>query len=143
MTNSANRTLAAVALAAAALALSGTAANANPTANGSAHHALTGAHAVNSVRAAIPDRAWHTLQLIDAGQWPPNDDSGTRGGTTWANKNGALPTTDSAGNPIHYRKWDVNRKQPSQPRDPERIVTGDDGSAWYTPDRFQTFEKMR
>ena len=141
MTNTAQRVLASVALVGAALACSGPA-HAETTANGGATEVRSGSH-VGSVRAAVPDRAWQTLKLIDAGHWPPNDGSGTKGGTTWANKDGVLPRTDSAGNPIHYLKWDVNRKQPGQPRDAERIVTGDDGSAWYTPDRFQTFERMR
>lgn len=142
MTNIAKRVIVAVAIAGAALASSGTA-HADTAANGSTNRALLGAHSGSPVRAAIPDRAWQTLKLIDAGQWPPNDGSGTKGGTTWANKDGALPRTDSQGNPIHYLKWDVNRKQPGQARDSERIVTGDDGSAWYTADRFQTFERMR
>ncbi|WP_037603725.1 ribonuclease domain-containing protein [Streptacidiphilus rugosus] len=142
MTTTAKRLLAAVALAGAALACTGPA-HADATANGAATQARSGSNVAGSVRAAVPDRAWQTLKVIDAGQWPPNDDSGTKGGTTWPNKDGLLPHTDSEGHPIHYLKWDVNRKQPGQPRDAERIVTGDDGSAWYTPDRFHTFERMR
>ncbi|MEV4923367.1 ribonuclease domain-containing protein [Streptomyces roseoverticillatus] len=91
---------------------------------------------VRSVGTVAPDRAWHTLSLIDAGQWPPGDGSGTRGGAVWPNRESRLPSA-------HYRQWDVNRKQPGRPRDGERIVTGDDGSAWYTPDLFHTFTRMR
>ncbi|MGW5611925.1 hypothetical protein ACWEWI_38990 [Streptomyces sp. NPDC003753] len=40
-------------------------------------------------------------------------------------------------------EWDVNRKQPGQARDSERIVTGSDGTAWYSADLFRTFEQMR
>lgn len=97
----------------------------------------------NTVHAEVPDRAGRTLALIDAGQWPPNDGSGTRGGTTWPNRDGALPRTDVAGNPVQYLEWDVNRKQPGQARDSERIVTGSNGTAWYSPDLFRTFEQMR
>ncbi|MFE1555854.1 ribonuclease domain-containing protein [Streptomyces sp. NPDC058734] len=96
-----------------------------------------------STRAVVPEQAWRTLSLIDAGQWPPNDGSGTRGGSAWANPERALPATDAAGNPVRYLEWDVNRKQPDQVRDPERIVTGDDGTAWYSPDLLRTFEQMR
>ncbi|WP_037599597.1 ribonuclease domain-containing protein [Streptacidiphilus rugosus] len=142
MTNTAQRVLAAVALSGAALACTGPA-HADPAATRGAAQARSAASSADSVRAAVPDRAWQTLKLIDAGQWPPNDGSGTKGGTTWPNKDGVLPRTDSAGHPIQYLKWDVNRKQPGQPRDTERIVTGDDGSAWYTPDHLQTFERMR
>jgi guanyl-specific ribonuclease Sa len=93
--------------------------------------------------ATVPDRALNTLQLIDSGEWPPNDGSGTKGGTTWSNRDGTLPKTDSNGNPIHYQEWDVNRKQPGISRNSERIVTGDDSSAWYSPDNEITFTKMR
>ena len=141
MTNTAKRVLASIALVGAALACS-VPAHAEATASEGATQAWSGSH-VGTVRTAIPDQARQTLKLIDAGQWPPNDGSGTKGGTTWANKDGVLPLTDNAGNPIHYLKWDVNHNRPGQPRDAERIVTGDDGSAWYTPDRFQTFERMR
>ncbi|MCM6776192.1 ribonuclease [Nocardia sp. CDC159] len=91
---------------------------------------------------SVPDRAWHTLQLIDAGQWPPNDGSGTKGGTTWQNREGRLPRTDG-GRTIHYLEWDVNRKKPGQSRDAERIVTGDIGTAWYTGDHYGSFCRMR
>ncbi|MYW19907.1 ribonuclease [Streptomyces sp. SID2955] len=93
--------------------------------------------------AVVPQSAWDTLSKIDAGQWPPNDGSGTRGGAVWANREGTLPRDDAAGNPIGYREWDVNPKRPGQGRDAERIVTGDDGSAWYTGDLFATFTRMR
>lgn len=141
MTNTARRALAAIALAGTVLAFSGTA-HADTAADGGAKQSRSG-DSSRSVRAAIPDRASHTLALIDAGQWPPNDGSGTKGGATWPNRNGALPRTGSEGNPIHYREWDVNRKKPGQPRDSERIVTGDDGTAWYTADLFRTFQRMR
>lgn len=93
--------------------------------------------------AAVPQRAWDTLARIDAGTWPPNDGSGTHGGTVWTDAEGTLPRTDSAGNPISYREWDVNEKQPGHNRDAERIVTGSDGSAWYTGDHYATFTRMR
>ncbi|MEV6116320.1 ribonuclease domain-containing protein [Streptomyces sp. NPDC052109] len=100
-------------------------------------------HVVSSVGTAVPDHAQRTLSLIDAGQWPPHDNSGTRGGEAWPNRDGVLPGVDADGNPIHYLQWDVNRKQPGHPRDSERIVTGTDGSAWYTGDRLLTFTRMR
>nr|WP_229848549.1 ribonuclease domain-containing protein [Streptomyces melanogenes] len=95
------------------------------------------------MRAAIPERAFRTLELIDAGAWPPSDGSGTRGGATWPNRNQALPRTGGDGNPIHYQEWDVNHKKPGQARDSERIVTGDNGSAWFSADGLRTFQRMR
>ncbi|WP_378732420.1 ribonuclease domain-containing protein [Nocardia brasiliensis] len=93
--------------------------------------------------AAVPQRAWDTLARIDAGTWPPNDGSGTKGGGTWSNREGTLPRTDAAGRPITYQEWDVNIKKPGQTRDAERIVTGSERSAWYTGDHYATFTRMR
>ncbi|MGO9071466.1 ribonuclease domain-containing protein [Mycobacterium sp.] len=54
-----------------------------------------------------------------------------------------MPTTDGSGKPITYQEWDVNPKAPGQNRGNERIVTGSDGSAWYTPDHYGTFQRLR
>lgn len=84
------------------------------------------------------------LDEIDSGRWPGSAGApGTKGGGTWDNKGNPLPPIDSAGNPIRYREWDMNPKVPCQPRDAERIVTGSDGSAWYTNDHYQTFQRIR
>jgi hypothetical protein len=32
---------------------------------------------------------------------------------------------------------------PGEGRDDERIVTGSDGSAWYTPDHYDNWESLR
>jgi len=53
-----------------------------------------------------------------------------------------LPRTDAEGNPIAYKEWDVNPPG-SGGRDAERIVTGSDGSAYYTGDHYKTFKKIR
>lgn len=98
---------------------------------------------IQQVGCSVPNQAWQTLKLIDAGQWPPNDGSGTKGGTTWTDREGSLPRTGSNGSPVHYTEWDVNEKQPGQTRDAERIVTGDDGTAWYTGDQYASFCQMR
>ena len=54
-----------------------------------------------------------------------------------------LPTTDHAGNPIKYREWDVNPRSASGGRDAERLVTGSDGSAYYSSDHYLNFIKVR
>lgn len=92
---------------------------------------------------AVPARAWQTLGLIDAGRWPGSAPPGTVGGDTWYDRDGTLPRADAAGKPIAYREWDVNPRQPGRSRDAERIVTGSDGSAWYTDNHYQTFTRMR
>ncbi|MEV6321492.1 ribonuclease domain-containing protein [Nocardia sp. NPDC051787] len=94
--------------------------------------------------AGVPERAYATLREIDAGRWPDSANApGTKGGERWMNRGGDLPATDAGGKPITYREWDVNPKQAGRSRDAERIVTGSDGSAWYTGDHYKTFTRMR
>lgn len=94
--------------------------------------------------AGVPGHAWTTLAEIDAGRWPDSANApGTKGGDRFMNRDRDLPLTDSAGNKITYQEWDVNPKQRNRSRDAERIVTGSDGSAWYTGDHYETFTRMR
>ncbi|MEP9415293.1 ribonuclease domain-containing protein [Gordonia sp. VNQ95] len=94
--------------------------------------------------ATVPARVTRTLALIDAGEWPEAADApGTQGGITFRNSEGRLPARDSAGKRITYREWDVNPKEPGRSRDAERIVTGSDGSAWYTADHYRSFVLIR
>lgn len=94
--------------------------------------------------AGVPDHAYDTLAEIDAGRWPGSANApGTKGGDQWMNRAGTLPKTDSSGKGIGYREWDVNPKKAGQSRDAERIVTGSDGSAYYTGDHYKTFTRMR
>ncbi|WP_174187700.1 ribonuclease domain-containing protein [Nocardia barduliensis] len=92
----------------------------------------------------VPERAYATLREIDAGRWPGSANApGTKGGERWMNRGGDLPAYDGSGKPITYQEWDVNPKQPGRSRDAERIVTGSDGTAWYTGDHYKTFTRMR
>ncbi|GAB08465.1 putative guanyl-specific ribonuclease [Gordonia araii NBRC 100433] len=92
----------------------------------------------------VPDRVQRTLDLIDAGQWPEAANApGTRGGRTFRNNEALLPRTDSTGARASYREWDVNPKRPGRSRDAERIITGADGSAWYTLDHYRSFHRIR
>ncbi|MFI5720909.1 ribonuclease domain-containing protein [Nocardia sp. NPDC051750] len=94
--------------------------------------------------AGVPERAYETLEEIDAGRWPDSANApGTKGGITFRNREGRLPATDDSGKRVTYQEWDVNPKKPGQSRDAERIVTGSDGSAWYTGDHYDTFTRMR
>ncbi|CAM3053767.1 ribonuclease domain-containing protein [Skermania piniformis] len=99
--------------------------------------------ASSQVPDAVPAQAGSTLREIDAGRWPADAAPGTKGGDGWANREGRLPRIGAAGTPIRYREWDVNPKRPGRSRDAERIVTGSDGSAWYTGDHYETFVRMR
>ncbi|WP_083869548.1 ribonuclease domain-containing protein [Nocardia niigatensis] len=126
----------AIAVASAVLATVAVLLSGGYTEHASAHSTVVGAE-VRLVDSAVPQRAWTTLGLIDQGKWPPADCPGTHGGTTWQNRGGLLPGG------VGYREWDVNCKQPGRNRDAERIVTGDNGSAWYTSDHYSTFTQMR
>lgn len=92
----------------------------------------------------ISQQAFTTLKEIDKGGWPDSANApGTKGGITWQNRGGDLPRTDSSGKTITYQEWDVNPKKRGESRDAERIVTGSDGSAWYTGDHYTSFIRMR
>ncbi|WP_420829811.1 ribonuclease domain-containing protein [Actinocatenispora thailandica] len=48
------------------------------------------------------------------------------------------------GNGVTYREWDVNSKVKGVSRgEEERLVTGSDGSAWYTDDHYKSFYRVR
>jgi guanyl-specific ribonuclease Sa len=92
----------------------------------------------------IPQNVQDTLNQIDAGKWPGSANApGTKGGSVFENDQQLLPTTDASGKPITYQEWDVNPRVPDDGRDAERIITGSDGSAWYTTDHYQTFHRIR
>jgi guanyl-specific ribonuclease Sa len=83
------------------------------------------------------------LEAIDrTGQAP----AGYRGGTQFMNDGRdagqVLPRKDAQGKSISYREWDVNPYTGAN-RGTERLVTGSDGSAWYTNDHYNTFLRIR
>ncbi|MCZ4543479.1 ribonuclease N [Rhodococcus erythropolis] len=91
-----------------------------------------------------PARVLATLVEIDAGRWPDSANApGTKGGITFRNSEGRLPAVGAGGGRVVYQEWDVNPKKNGQGRDAERIVTGNDGSAWYTLDHYDTFVRIR
>ncbi|MBM7368062.1 ribonuclease domain-containing protein [Gordonia hydrophobica] len=92
----------------------------------------------------IPDHVLATLDEIDSGRWPESANApGTRGGDTFRNREGNLPTRTATGKRVTYKEWDVNPRKRGQGRDAERIVTGSDGSAWYTADHYRSFDQIR
>ena len=46
-------------------------------------------------------------------------------------------------NVASYKEWDINPYKYGQNRGTERVVTGSDGSAWYTPDHYKTWYQIR
>ncbi|MBY8887322.1 DUF6531 domain-containing protein [Streptomyces sp. PTM05] len=53
-----------------------------------------------------------------------------------------LPGFDSTGKPIRYLEWGTVQSAQNPKWGGERIVTGSDGSAYYTPTHYQTFIVM-
>jgi len=75
-----------------------------------------------------------TLARIDAGRKLKfrND------GTVFQNRERRLPARPSG----YYREWVHPTPGLSGPG-PQRVITGDGGEAFYTPDHYQTFEQIR
>ena len=92
---------------------------------------------------SIPRKVLDALRHIQGTKTAP---PGMRGGGDFANDgrgNGELlPQAGPDGNPIRYREWDVNRWQPGVNRGLERLVTGSDGSAYYTSNHYRTFIRI-
>jgi len=84
------------------------------------------------------------LHHLDTSHTAP---AGYEGGRTFHNEGQGgehrLPQKDKAGNTISYQEWDVNPKVQGANRGAERLVTGSDGSAYYTSDHYRTFTKVR
>jgi ribonuclease T1 len=94
--------------------------------------------------AGVPAKVATVLRFIDQHERAPD---GYEGGRTFHNYgshgDASLPRRDARGNRIRYREWDVNPKVPGKNRGAERLVTGSDGSAYYTSDHYRTFIKIR
>lgn len=88
----------------------------------------------------VPDKVGVVLAHVDEhGEAMPNYE----GGRTFLNLERRLPQTDRSGRRLRYREWDVNPLRPGVNRGAERLVTGSDGSAFYTRDHYETFLKIR
>ncbi len=88
----------------------------------------------------IPGHARETLAYIrQHGFAPP----GYVGGRVFGNYEGMLPRYDSRKKRIEYREWDVRARAEGKNRGTERLVTGNDGRAWYTDDHYRTFTEVK
>ncbi|WP_166445814.1 DNRLRE domain-containing protein [Enterocloster lavalensis] len=91
----------------------------------------------------IPQKAKEALDKIDKdpdsyledynGNYPFRDQPNKAKGET------KIPNPNVA----TYTEWDINPYKYGQNRGTERIVTGSDGSAWYTPDHYKTWYQIR
>lgn len=88
----------------------------------------------------VPDDAMQTLDYISTHHEAPE---GYVGGRNFQNRERQLPRTDDKGNRIRYQEWDVHEKIKGENRGAERLVTGSDGSAYYTDDHYRNFKKIR
>lgn len=88
----------------------------------------------------VPDKVRTTLRYIDEHHRAPD---GYEGGRAFHNAEHTLPARDASGQPIAYHEWDVNPKHDGVNRGAERLITGSDGSAYYTADHYRTFRKVR
>jgi guanyl-specific ribonuclease Sa len=92
----------------------------------------------------IPAKVERVLRTIDQDHRAP---PGYEGGRVFHNEGARgeqpLPTHDRANRPIEYREWDVNPNIEGENRGAERLVTGSDGSAYFTHDHYRTFKKVR
>jgi ribonuclease T1 len=95
--------------------------------------------AANPAPSKIPAHVWKTLDYISEHDAAPE---GYVGGRKFGNYEGRLPARDDRGRTIRYREWDVYPKQSGVNRGAERLVTGDDKSAWYTSDHYETFTRI-
>ncbi|MBB2974959.1 RHS repeat-associated protein [Microbacterium endophyticum] len=82
------------------------------------------------------EKAWTVLNRVDAKGMPL---PGYKGGRVFVNKKGKLP--ESPG--LTYREWDANPFVKGVNRGTERIVTGSDGSAYWTGDHYDSFLMFR
>lgn len=71
-----------------------------------------------------------------------NAPEGYRGGDVFYNREGKLPTTDSSGNLIQYKEYDVNQFVKGVNRGAERLVQGSDGSSYMTSNHYGTFQPL-
>lgn len=97
-------------------------------------------HSPSGLPEGVPEKAGKVLAYIDQHGRAPQ---GYVGGRTFSNRERHLPRTDRDGKPVRYREWDVNPKVRGKNRGPERLVTGSEGSAYYTPDHYRTFVQIR
>jgi len=95
---------------------------------------------VEAVRDPIPVHARETLAYVrQHGYAPP----GHVGGRVFGNYEGQLPRYNAKRRRIEYREWDVRPRAEGKNRGSERLVTGNDGRAWYTADHYRTFLEVK
>lgn len=89
----------------------------------------------------IPAKVYEVLEYIDKNEKAPD---GYVGGRHFGNYEKLLPINDDKNNKkLKYREWDVNPKVKGKNRGAERLVTGNNKSAYYTKDHYNSFKQIR
>jgi ribonuclease T1 len=88
----------------------------------------------------IPAKVYKVLAYIRQNNAPMN---GYVGGRNFGNRERVLPQKDSNGRRMKYQEWDVNPKKNGKNRGVERIITSENGQAWYTNDHYATFTEIK
>lgn len=95
--------------------------------------------AAPSQQANFPAYVLETLAFVKENARPLE---GFVGGRDFQNREKRLPLKTADGQKIRYREWDVHPKIQGKNRGAERLVTGSDGSAWFTKDHYSTFTRI-
>ncbi len=87
---------------------------------------------------SIPKKVYQMIQHIKEknGAPPP----GYKGGKVYRNK--PIKNGQKLPDGVNYREYDVNPYSKGTDRGAERIVIGDNGSAWYTDNHYETFTRV-
>ncbi|HWH93963.1 MAG TPA: RHS repeat-associated core domain-containing protein [Baekduia sp.] len=89
----------------------------------------------------VAEKAWQTADRV-AEKGAPFP--GYKGGRVFENRGPGMRLPESGANgPIKYQEWDVNPYAKGVNRGGERLVTGSDGSAYYTTNHYDTFTRFR
>jgi len=88
-------------------------------------------------KSGIPAQAYIVLDYIKENN---RTMPGYVGGRLFYNRENNLPKTGS--DTIIYREWDIYPKIKGRSRGPERLITGSNGSAYYTNNHYRTFTKI-
>jgi guanyl-specific ribonuclease Sa len=92
----------------------------------------------------VPAKVLTVLEVVDStGQPPPGYVGGRRYFNDGRGGTATLPSIDAEGNPLQYKEYDVNPRRPGVNRGPQRLVVGADGSAFYTPDHYDSWTRVR
>ncbi len=88
----------------------------------------------------IPSKVLEVLDYIKNNRQAPE---GYVGGRKFKNLENLLPKQTEDGKRINYQEWDVNPHREGKNRGAERLVTGDNETAFYTNDHYQSFQKIK